>query len=292
MIIAIIIMLISAASYSLSYVLQHKGTQASIGEHAGENASVARLIRNPVYVIGVVLFGVSFLLHLAALSFGSVAVVQPLIVTELIFIPPLSALISKARISGRDWLAILGVAAGLAGFLIVAQPTEGDSTAPASKWWAVIVGMTVIGGVIMMIGAMQRNKVVKAAVIGTGVGVLNALLAIVARGMFGAIPADGVWTNPLTWVTVIVTLSSIATTAFAFRSGPITASSPAMIAVNPVISTLVAMWLFHVAINDSPLDIVLIILCIVVINIGIVVLSQSKAVHSALEDSVAAEPLD
>lgn len=280
---AILIMLVSAIAYSLSYVLQHKGTQASIGELAGSDAGVAKLLRNPVWIGGVVLFALSFALHMVALNYGSVAVVQPLIVTELIFIPPLASLISKARVGARDWMAIILLSAALAGFLVIASPTEGNKTAAFGDWIAAIALMLIAAGALMLIGSRQRNVVAKAAIIGSGVGIYNALLAISAKGMFGSLPTAGVWANPLTYLTVIVTVCAIATTAYAFRSGPITASSPAMIAINPVVSTLVAMWLFRVEINDTPLDLLGIVICIAAINVGIFVLSRSPSVHAALE---------
>lgn len=279
---AIAIMLLSAVMYSLSYVLQHKGTQASIGEHAGADAGVGKLLRNPIWIIGVVLFGLSFLLHMAALAFGSVAVVQPLIVTELIFIPPLAALISKARVGARDWVAIIVLAAALGGFLVIAAPTEGKPTASVGDWVVAIAAMLVVAGLLMFLGSRQRNIVAKAAIIGSGVGIYNALLAISAKGMFGLLPTAGLWANPLTYLTVIVTVCAIATTAYAFRSGPITASSPAMISINPIVATIVAMWLFQVEINHTPLDVIGIAVCVAAVNVGIFALSRSRSVHAAL----------
>ena len=54
--IAIVVMLASSACYALSYVLQHKGTQASIGEGV-ENPGVGRLVRNPTWLIGITSMG-------------------------------------------------------------------------------------------------------------------------------------------------------------------------------------------------------------------------------------------
>lgn len=278
----ILIMLTSSAMYSLSYVLQHTGTQASIGERAGSDAGVAKLVRNPTWLLGVVLFGLSFALHLVALAFGSVGMVQPLIIAEIVFIPPIAQLISKVKVGARDWLAILLVSVSLALFLVVARPTEGDPTAPLGDWLAVITVMLASAGLIMWWGSRQRNTSAKASIIGVGAGIFNALLAISAKGMFGSLVTAGFVGNPLTYVTVVVTVGSIGTTAFAFRSGPITASSCAMIAVNPIVSTVAAMWLFHVEIKHTPLDVVGIVISIMAMNLGIIALSRSRFMHFAL----------
>lgn len=285
--IAIVVMLASSACYALSYVLQHKGTQASIGEGV-ENPGVGRLVRNPTWLIGIILFGTSFLLHMVALSFGSVSVVQPLIVTELIFIPPFAAIISKATIHARDWIAILAVAAGLAVFLIVGAPTEGEEIPSAGGWVITFIVFYGICGLLLLIGSrLPVNP--RAAVFGTAVGFINGALAVFAKGAFEGGTGGAMLTNPLVYVTIFIALSLVVLTAIAFRSGPITTSSPAMIASTPIVSAAAAMILFGETFASSPLAITMIILCIVVVAVGVFALTQSEAVHAALDDSVEAE---
>ncbi|MGV1037144.1 MAG: DMT family transporter [Candidatus Nanopelagicales bacterium] len=285
MLLAIIVMLISTSVYSLSYVLQHWGTQAAIGENAGEDAGIKKLLKNPLWLTGSILFYVAGAVHLVALSLGSLAVVQPLIVTELVFIPPISALITKVMIPGRDWLWIFLVSGALAGFLIVAQPTEGNETAPGFKWAVVLIGFTVAIGLFFLIGS-RLGESGRAAMYGTATGLVNALYVIAAKGAFG---------NPgaLLWVLIpVAVLSAIGGVVFAtiaFRSGPITISSPAMIAINPIAATLVAMWLFEVEINHSLLDALLIVVSIAIVLVGIFKLSRSSAVHG--DEDVAHEVL-
>lgn len=284
--IAIVVMLASSACYALSYVLQHKGTQASIGEGV-ENAGFGRLVRNPIWLIGIVLFGTSFLLHLVALSFGSVSVVQPLIVTELIFIPPFAALISKARIHARDWVAILSVAAGLGIFLIAAAPEEGSKEPSTAVWIITFFVFYAICGLLMLIGSrLPINP--RAAVAGTAVGFINAALAIFAKGAFEG-NTGSIFTNPLSYVTIFIAITLVGLTALAFRVGPITTSSPAMIAATPIISVIASVILFGETLNTSPIAIAIIVVCVVVVGAGVYALTQSEAVHAALDDSVESE---
>lgn len=279
--VAITLMLLASASYALSYVLQHKGTQASIGEGI-ENPGIARLIKNPVWLVGVILFGVSFGLHMAALAFGSVAVVQPLIVTELIFIPPFAALISKAHVHVRDWLAILAVAVGLGVFLVVAAPQPGTEIPSTAGWIATFVIFYVICGALFMIGTrLPINP--RAAVSGIAVGFVNAALAIFASGAFDG-ESSTLLTNPLVYVTIFIALTLVALTALAFRTGPITTSSPAMIASTPIISVVASVVLFGESMTSTPIAIFIIGVCIVVVGAGVYALTQSEAVHAALDE--------
>lgn len=281
-VIAGLVMIASSALYALSFVLQHKGTQQAIGEGAtGTGNPAARLARNPFWVTGIVLFGVSFLVHLVALGIGAVAVVQPLIVTELIFIPPLAALLSHAHVGLRTWLWILTLTGALAVFMFVAMPGEGDRV-PSTSEWLLSIGLLVVAcGVLMGIGS-RLGPTPRATLFGLAAGLVNAFLAIAAKGAFSS-PKDGLaeWlTDPLVWLTVVVALTTVASTALAFRTGPITASSPAMIAVNPIVSTLWALWLFGETIRTQAWAIAAVIACTVVITIAVFALGRSEAVHA------------
>jgi drug/metabolite transporter (DMT)-like permease len=288
---AIATMLLSAAMYALSFVLQHKGTQQSIGLESTDaveppdSAGVKALIHNPNWLAGLALFVLSFLVHLAALGFGSVTIVQPLIVTELVFIPPFAALISHARISGRDWLAILTVCVGLAVFIIAAQPTEGDQIPTAAQWIMLVVGCLALMGLLMSMGR-RRSPTARATLFGLAAGLMNALLALTAKGVFGNEHAGigGYLSDPLFWLTVLVAVASIGVVALAFRSGPITASTPAMISINPIVSAVAAMWLFNEAITITPVTVVLILVSISVVVAGVFALSKSTAVHAELDE--------
>jgi len=94
----------------------------------------------------------AFILLLVALAVGTVAVVAPLVVTQLIFIPPAARLISKVRVSGRDWAATIAVFVGLAVFLVVADPSAGTPDASNSAW------LLVVEGFLVVIAALDRHR--------------------------------------------------------------------------------------------------------------------------------------
>ena len=269
-------MLISTLIYSVSYVLQHKGTVESMAANGGEAVGFKKLMKHRVWLLGAILFYTAGAIHVVALSFGSVAVVQPLVVTELIFIPPIAAILSKIVVSKRDWIWIIVVSAALAGFLIVAQPTEGNSTAETSRWIICVSVILVVFALCMLIG---RNlpPTQRAAVLGTGTGLINALYVVAIKGALGG--PETVLLVILIILAILTALGGVGFATYAYRSGPVTVSSAAMIVVNPIVATLAAMYLFDVEINDSPLALVAIGIAVVFVIIGIIQLSRSSAVH-------------
>ena len=273
-VLAALIMLLSALSYGVSYVFQHKGTQDTVANSTEGKVGPAKLLKNKFYLTGVILFILGFCIHIVALAFGSVSVVQPLIVTELIFIPFASAILLKTKISGKEWGAIVAVTAGLAGFLFVAMPTEGHN-APTFTDWVITIGGTVLVCAILTGVGVKSALVIRAALLGISAGLVNGLMALTAKGaLHGSIVE--MLSNPLTYLTILIALSTFATVALAFKAGPITISSPSIIATNPVYSTLMSMWLFGDIIRSGPLAIGLIVICVVVTIAGVFYLSAAE----------------
>jgi drug/metabolite transporter (DMT)-like permease len=82
------------------------------------------LVRQPVWAVGVGGSAAGFALQILALRYGSIAVVEPILACALVF----AVLIGSWLRRRLDAVAIAGVAAcagGVAGFLIIARPSNG-----------------------------------------------------------------------------------------------------------------------------------------------------------------------
>ena len=64
-------------------------------------------------------------LHIAALSRGELAVVQPVLVVELPLAVLGSAVFLRRHLAVRDWVAVAMMGAGLAAFLYFLAPLRG-----------------------------------------------------------------------------------------------------------------------------------------------------------------------
>ena len=118
--------------------------------------------------------------------------------------------------------------------------------------------------------------------LGTAAGLIGALTSISAKGEFNGVTAGTpLLANPLTYLTALLAAGVLVVGALAFRAGPLTASTPAMIAANPIAATAVSIWLFHQSINATPLDLALIVACIAVVGVGIVAITRSDAIMVA-----------
>ena len=123
----------SAASYGVASVLQHQAAEHQ-GEELALSAGLAvRLVRSPRWLLGNVGDLVGFVLQLLALRHGPVTLVEPLLVTSLVFAFPVAALVRHQRVPWAEPAAAVVVTAGLALFLAVARPGPGTRPRPHGR---------------------------------------------------------------------------------------------------------------------------------------------------------------
>ena len=133
-------------------------------------------IRDSLWLAGTAADGLAFGLHFLALSYGSLVLVQPLLVTSLLFALPLGAAFSDLRLTARHWAGAVMVVVGLAVFLLVAQPQEGDLYASGARWAAVGLGAAAVIGALIAFAPRSPGPG-RAATLALAAGVSYAVIA-------------------------------------------------------------------------------------------------------------------
>ena len=120
--------LLAAFSNALNVVMQHV---ASIGDpgHSKGWRFVRYLLSNPLWLLGWVALAAAFLFQALALHNGLMSVVQPLLVTELVFALILRWLWLHQSIRAVTWWAAIMTCVTLALFLAMAEPSGGSASA-------------------------------------------------------------------------------------------------------------------------------------------------------------------
>ncbi|HTZ26013.1 MAG TPA: DMT family transporter, partial [Streptosporangiaceae bacterium] len=124
---AIFFAILSALSSACGAVLQRLAVVDTQSTTAGPRwRTVVNLVRQPAWLLGALFLVGTFGFQALALYFGPLAVVQPVLVLELIFALGLRVFILHDRIVPRTWSAALMICLGLAAFLAAAAPGEGS----------------------------------------------------------------------------------------------------------------------------------------------------------------------
>ena len=125
--------LAAALSSAVNLMTQHSASVGAPKEEKGWRL-VAYLFRQPPWLLGWLAAGGAFVFQAVALHYGQLSVVQPILVTELVFVLVLRRLWIRQDVARAAWAAALVVCGALAAFLAAAEPTGGHSSPDTPEW--------------------------------------------------------------------------------------------------------------------------------------------------------------
>ncbi len=235
----------AAFSNALISVLQRMGVEDAKEEDTLRLSLLAHALRSWVWLVGFALMIASFLLQAVALHFGRLSQVQPILVTELLFLVFILSTWFGYKSGLREWLSVAMVSAGLAGFLVFAAP-KGGNRLPSDLGWIVVGGSCVTGIIVSVVLALRGPRWWRAAMFGTGAAIGYAFTASLTK-VVTHYAAQDFWTIFLHWETyglVVFGILSVFLTQNAFHAGPIGASQAALVLVDPLVSIGIGIALF------------------------------------------------
>jgi drug/metabolite transporter (DMT)-like permease len=243
--------LAAAASFGVAAALQHR--QARLTPDAGGVRLLARLAAQPLWLGGIALAALAYGLQALALAFGPLALVAPIVATDLLFALPVAARWFRP-LRARDWLGCMLAAGGVAAFLAAAPPSSGRSDAPASDW---LLAFAVVGLVCVLASAAGRLATgpVRAALMATAAGAVFGLTAAVTLSLTRLLRAAGPGTTLAhwqPWALLALGTTGLLLSASAFQAGALGASLPVMDTVEPVSGVLLGTLLFGEQLATSP----------------------------------------
>src|SRR5699024_2847499 len=176
--------------------------------------------------------------QIAALAFGSLLLVQPLLVMKLMFTLPLSAKFDGRRISRQEmsWAIILTVAVAV--LVVLGNPLPGEPQ-PALSRWLPALGVGVVGFVLMYHAAGTLLRREKALVLGLATGWLYGYVAVLSKAVTdmwlhgGALELLKAWEL---WSLIALALIGVAVQQASFNAGALRSSLPAMTGGEPVVA--------------------------------------------------------
>ncbi|MBN9624328.1 MAG: DMT family transporter, partial [Actinobacteria bacterium] len=125
--------LVAALLFALGTVLQQRaGLEAPV--EGPSSGLLVQMARRPVWLIGILADAFGFVAQAAALGFGRLAVVQPLLVSSVVFALPLGVRLTGQKVRRIDIGAAFLVTAALVAFLTFANPSGGRADAPLGDW--------------------------------------------------------------------------------------------------------------------------------------------------------------
>lgn len=243
--------LASALCYAAAMVLQQHGARQADAQASLRPSLVAQLARKPVWLAGVAANLLGYGLRFAALSRGSLVVVQPLLVTSLLFALPASARWHREGRLGADvWASAAAIVVGLAMFLAAAGKADNGVVPSGPAWLAAAIVVGLAAGVVVAVARGEAGPR-RAAILAAAGGGLLALTAALTKAVAVGLRADGLgvvwhWTP---YALAVVGAAAVVITQSAFEAAPLRASLPVLMVVEPLASVALGVGLFgeHIA---------------------------------------------
>ena len=269
--IAIVTALGAALVFGISSVAEQRSAKRVQSRRALSPRILLDLVRQPLWVaaIGGTLLG--FTLQVVALGFGPLALVQPILVFDLIFAVLINAYL-RGRWDPQILLGVVACAAGIGGFLAIARPSGGRTDVSFYVILPLAAGLAC--GVAGCLAVAKRSERLRplALALATGInyGVAAFLVKMVIGRGFPALLTD--W--PIYALAIVGPVGFILNQD-AFQQGTLIAPVLAIItACDPIISiALATVWLAE-KLNDSPIGIAGEVIALILMVTGIVVIAH------------------
>lgn len=215
---------------------------------------IRRLVRQRRWITGWLTNLLGFAAQATALHFGSIALVQPLLVTQLLFALPMASAVIRRWPTARDWLAALAVSGGVACFLAVegAAPLGGSP----DRGRLVVAVLVAAAAVVTLVQLAQgRGPLVHSALIASAAGVCYAISAALMKLTTDSLVNHGVLATALDWPGYVLALSTVTGLLLgqqAYGSGSLSAAIAVMSIVNPAVSYALGLLAFHATLSTEP----------------------------------------
>ncbi|MFR9775689.1 DMT family transporter [Micromonospora sp. MS34] len=238
----------AAAAFGASSVLQFRASRGTPEEPAGRPTLLLRLVRQRGWRWSVVLAAAAFALQIAALSLIPLVLVQPLLVTGLLWYVLLYALVQRVRPDIPIVLESVLCLLGLSAFLLIAQPSAGHGRYLESAWAAVLLGVAVAGSLMLClttaVGLSRPWRPLPLALAaGICYGVTAGLVSSIAFHFHGnPLAVLGQWQ---TYAIVVLGPFGVLLSQNAYQAGPMGAPALATITVtDPLVAIGIGLlWL-------------------------------------------------
>jgi drug/metabolite transporter (DMT)-like permease len=277
----------AAASFGVANVVQMRAARRTGTGDAIDARLLLRLATDRSWLLGLATSTLGYVLQALALFLAPVVLVQPLIVTELLFALPLAAVLAGGRLRRREWTAASFVAGGLAAFMLVAQPSGMRTEVPPTAWATMTVAVGLFVAAFTAFAEVNRHRpMLRAAALAAAASVCFGLMAILTKTVTRQFSQDHakLLAHPQPWLLAIVALTGLLLGQTAFRIAPLSVSLPVIDVGEPVTGSLLAIIVFGEKLATGPLVVAGVVAAAIVVVAGIALLDTSPLVRAAQQE--------
>lgn len=234
---AVLLSLVSAVAYAAGAIVQER-VAATTPE------SPYAPLHRPVWWGAVALNSLGAVLHVVALAFGPLSVVQPLGALTIVFALPMAALFVRRRARATAWRGAIMATAGLAGLLSLTGPAESRSLDVGER--GVLAAATFGGvGLLFLLAQTLQRPILRSVLLAGAAGVAFGIASVFTK----TVAVDWTWSAPIAqWpnllVIAVLAAGGLLLSQASYRGAGLAAPLATVTVVNPVVAAAVGITLF------------------------------------------------
>lgn len=252
--VAALLALTAAVCFALAATLWQKAALDLEGVSFRHPLSFLVLLGQWVWLLGLLMQIVGVVLQAAALDRGRVSIIQPLLVTTVIWALPLGYFLTHQTVGRREVLGAAIIVVGLAGYATFGDPAAGIDDASGSDWAMAVVVIT-LACVALLLFANRGTLSTRAAVLGTVAGMLYGLSATLMKTVVEDLHADGLADVISGWEFWIWAAAGIVGFLFqqlSLSTGKLVPSVATVSVANPIVSVMLGALVLLERLDRNP----------------------------------------
>lgn len=262
----------------ISYVILQRSAQQVTEAEVGHLTLFQLSLRNAHWWLGSVAALGSFVFQALALTMGSVVLVQSLQATALLFALPIDARLTRHRVTARDWMWAMLLAAAVAVVVLAGDPSAGYARAPLHSWVVVAMVLAPVLLTCVVVARLVSDTVsavllalASAAALAVFTVLTKGVVAVVGRGFSQLLAAPELYA----WMAILPI--GLMLQQSALRSGALTATLPAIIVARPVIASVLGVTVLGEVIHTGEGEVLTLATAVTVVVVATVALARDEA---------------
>ncbi|NEE15352.1 hypothetical protein G3M58_53940 [Streptomyces sp. SID7499] len=270
---SVLLSLVSAFAYAGGAIVQERVAESSPGEQYAP-------LRRPGWWAAVALNGLGGLLHVVALAYGPLSLVQPLGALTIVVALPMAALFVGRKAGATAWRGAIMATVGLAGLLSLVAASDAQSLNAAERVAVAVVTAGVVVALMIAARAAHRHPAVRSMLLATASGIAFGMSSVftktVAVDWTGGVSAADV--PSLAVIGVLATAGMLLSQA-SYRGAGLAAPLATLTVVNPVVAAAVGITMFGESFRYGTTGTALALSCGVVAAGGLILLTTERLTH-------------
>ena len=260
---AVALSVLSAISYAAAAVAQER-----LAEHGHRGLSR--------WAVALLLTGGGVGLHVVALDFGTVAVVQALGTLTLLFALPIAALRYRTRIGFAAWMDALLTVAGLA--LIMSLSVESTAPALLTDREGRYLALATLGGVVALcLAAWRCGPRIRAVLLAAASGTAFGIASVLSKAVIATISDGGGVDAVPAFIVVALLLFAVGGYLLAqlsYRGAGLAAPLATVSVANPIVAAIAGVIVFDESFRFGTVGLIVVGMAAVVMTLGVIGLAR------------------